>query len=206
MAIGILAKFLAHHDNNMRYVALNCLAKIASKDLQALQRHRGTIVDCLRDQDIRYVKKFTHPCYHLFMYIFIYWCMYVCMNICVYGFIWSIYLSVCLHHVSIYMSAVYIDVYISWSDLCSYLTDNWFVFSIRHRALDLIYLLVNEQNVVTLVKELLGYLQIADAEFRQNICTRICELSEKYVLMCYVSENDCNMNIIVRGECLLIFQ
>jgi len=77
MAVNTLGKFLAHADNNMRYVALNTLAKIAAQELPALQRHRTTVVECLRDQDI----------------------------------------------------------------------------SIRHRALELIYLLVNDSNVIPLTEE-----------------------------------------------------
>jgi AP-1 complex subunit gamma-1 len=36
----------------MRYVALNILAKVVSVDLQAVQRHRSTIVDCVKDADV----------------------------------------------------------------------------------------------------------------------------------------------------------
>jgi hypothetical protein len=55
MAVNVLGKFLAHTDNNMRYVALNTLAKIAVTELRALQQHRTTVVECLRDTDIRCV-------------------------------------------------------------------------------------------------------------------------------------------------------
>lgn len=40
MAVNILGKFLQHNDNNMRYVALNSLAKIATTELQV--RHVTT--------------------------------------------------------------------------------------------------------------------------------------------------------------------
>ena len=36
----------------MRYVALNTLAKVVSVDTQAVQRHRNTIVDCVKDADV----------------------------------------------------------------------------------------------------------------------------------------------------------
>ena len=36
----------------MRYVALNILAKVVSVDLQAVQRHRSTVVDCVKDADV----------------------------------------------------------------------------------------------------------------------------------------------------------
>lgn len=36
----------------MRYVALNTLAKVVAIDGQAVQRHRNTIVDCVKDADV----------------------------------------------------------------------------------------------------------------------------------------------------------
>ena len=45
-------RFLSNRDNNMRYVALNILAKVVSVDLQAVQRHRSTVVDCVKDADV----------------------------------------------------------------------------------------------------------------------------------------------------------
>lgn len=38
--------------NNCSYVALNTLARVVSVDAAAVQRHRGTIVDCVKDADI----------------------------------------------------------------------------------------------------------------------------------------------------------
>ena len=87
LAIGILGPFLLNKDNNTRYVALTMLAKVVETDLSAVQRHRATIVDCLKDPDV----------------------------------------------------------------------------SIRRRALDLLYSLVNKQNVRALVREMLNYLVVADS-------------------------------------------
>lgn len=47
-----ICRFLSNRDNNMRYVALNILAKVVSVDLQAVQRHRSTVVDCVKDADV----------------------------------------------------------------------------------------------------------------------------------------------------------
>ena len=104
LAINILGRFLINRDNNIRYVALNTLHKVVASDPQAVQRHRNTIVDCLKDADS----------------------------------------------------------------------------SIRQRALELVYALVNEANVKVLVKELLSYLMACDVEFKDELTQRICTVVEKY--------------------------
>ena len=52
VSILCLCRFLSNRDNNMRYVALNILAKVVAVDLQAVQRHRSTVVDCVKDADV----------------------------------------------------------------------------------------------------------------------------------------------------------
>jgi AP-1 complex subunit gamma-1 len=52
--------------------------------------------------------------------------------------------------------------------------------SIRRRALDLVYLLVNTKNVRMLVRELLNFLMNADVEFRADLTAKICYVTEKY--------------------------
>lgn len=123
LAVNILGRFLLNRDNNIRYVALNTLAKcIADQSsgvkeeenhvgdveknsaASALQRHRTTVVDCLKDPDI----------------------------------------------------------------------------SIRQRALELIYHLVNQSNVEALTAELLNYLVLCPREHRSDICTRILRVVDKY--------------------------
>ena len=52
LAINILGRFLANRDNNIRYVALASLCKCVGRDTAAVQRHRNTIVECLKDLDV----------------------------------------------------------------------------------------------------------------------------------------------------------
>lgn len=121
LAVNILGRFLLNRDNNIRYVALNTLAKCimeqkqsgreddvvsetANSAMSALQRHRTTVVDCLKDPDV----------------------------------------------------------------------------SIRQRALELIYHLVNESNVESLIAELLSYLVLCPREHRSDICTRILKVVDRF--------------------------
>lgn len=43
------------------YIAMTSLQKIVATDHNAVQRHRGTIVDCLKDQDAS-VKRYHRHC------------------------------------------------------------------------------------------------------------------------------------------------
>ncbi|XP_022776055.1 AP-1 complex subunit gamma-2-like isoform X1 [Durio zibethinus] len=104
LAINILGRFLSNRDNNIRYVALNMLMKAIVVDAQAVQRHRATILECVKDSDA----------------------------------------------------------------------------SIRKRALELVYLLVNESNVKPLTKELIEYLEVSDQEFKGDLTAKICSLVEKF--------------------------
>lgn len=104
LGINILGRFLLSRDNNIRYVALATLQRVVNVDLKAVQRHRATIIDCLKDSDV----------------------------------------------------------------------------SIRKRALDVAYALINEENIKNMTKELLNYLLVADTDFKEELCSRICFAVEKY--------------------------
>lgn len=104
LGVNILGKFLTNRDNNIRYVALNTLIKVVAIEPNAVQRHRNTILDCLRDPDI----------------------------------------------------------------------------SIRRRALDLSFTLINEQNVRSLVRELLAFLEVADAEFKPTMTSQIGIAADRF--------------------------
>ncbi|XP_006340111.1 AP-1 complex subunit gamma-2-like isoform X2 [Solanum tuberosum] len=104
LAINILGRFLSNRDNNIRYVALNMLMRAIAVDSKAVQRHRATILECVKDSD---------P-------------------------------------------------------------------SIRKRALDLVYLLVNETNVKPLTKELTEHLEVSDPEFKGDLTAKICSIVEKF--------------------------
>uniref|UniRef100_A0A480Q9F5 AP-1 complex subunit gamma n=1 Tax=Sus scrofa TaxID=9823 RepID=A0A480Q9F5_PIG len=51
LAVNILGRFLLNSDRNIRYVALMSLLRLVQSDHSAVQRHRPTVVDCLRDPD-----------------------------------------------------------------------------------------------------------------------------------------------------------
>ncbi|XVE75085.1 hypothetical protein DITRI_Ditri12bG0068400 [Diplodiscus trichospermus] len=104
LAINILGRFLSNRDNNIRYVALNMLMKAMMVDAQAVQRHRATILECVKDSDA----------------------------------------------------------------------------SIGKRALELLYLLVNENNVKALTKELIEYLEVSDQEFKGDLTAKICSIVERF--------------------------
>lgn len=104
LAINILGRFLSNRDNNIRYVALNMLMRAITVDAQAVQRHRATILECVKDSDA----------------------------------------------------------------------------SIRKRALELLYLLVNESNVKSLTKELIEHLEVSEQEFKGDLTAKICSIIEKF--------------------------
>ncbi|KAI4328230.1 hypothetical protein L6164_020603 [Bauhinia variegata] len=104
LAINILGRFLSNRDNNIRYVALNMLMKAVTADSQAVQRHRATILECVKDSDA----------------------------------------------------------------------------SIRKRALELVYILVNESNVKPLTKELVDYLEVSDQDFKGDLTAKICSIVAKF--------------------------
>ncbi|XP_061204572.1 AP-1 complex subunit gamma-1-like isoform X3 [Neopsephotus bourkii] len=104
LAINILGRFLLNNDKNIRYVALTSLLKTVQTDHNAVQRHRSTIVDCLKDLDV----------------------------------------------------------------------------SIKRRAMELSFALVNGNNVRGMMKELLYFLDSCEPEFKADCASGIFLASEKY--------------------------
>lgn len=51
---------------------------------------------------------------------------------------------------------------------------------IKKQALDLLYKITNASNVKSIVKELINYLLVADAEFKKELSNKICQICEKY--------------------------
>jgi AP-1 complex subunit gamma-1 len=48
LAVNILGRFLLNSDKNIRYIALTTLQKTVQLDQNAVQRHRSTVLDCLK--------------------------------------------------------------------------------------------------------------------------------------------------------------
>lgn len=78
LAVNILGRFLLNRDNNIRYVALNTLSRTIEQQAReggsvdgansastALQKHRSTVVDCLKDPDISIRQRALELIYHL---------------------------------------------------------------------------------------------------------------------------------------------
>ncbi|XP_011687539.1 PREDICTED: AP-1 complex subunit gamma-1 isoform X4 [Wasmannia auropunctata] len=104
LAVNILGRFLLNNDKNIRYVALNTLLKTVYVDTSAVQRHRSTILECLKDPDV----------------------------------------------------------------------------SIRRRAMELSFALVNANNIRNMMKELLLFLERADPEFKAQCSSNIVMSAERF--------------------------
>ena len=48
LGINILGKFLSNKDANSRYVSLYSLQKVLKHNIEAVQKHRNIILDCLK--------------------------------------------------------------------------------------------------------------------------------------------------------------
>lgn len=88
---------LSNNDNNYKYIALSILQTVAKTDLPSVQKHKNTILECMKDSDI----------------------------------------------------------------------------SIKRRALDLVYLIINTSNIKQIVKECLNFLVIAEPEIKIELTSKV---------------------------------
>jgi AP-1 complex subunit gamma-1 len=52
--------------------------------------------------------------------------------------------------------------------------------SIQKRALELSFALINENNIRSIMKDIMSFLEVSDPEFKSQICTNILTVTEKY--------------------------
>lgn len=104
LAVNILGRFLLNNDKNIRYIALHTLLRTVNVDISAVQRHRSTILECLKDPDV----------------------------------------------------------------------------TIRKRAMELSFALINGQNIRAMAKELLIFLEKADSEFKSHCSSCMVLSAERY--------------------------
>ena len=104
LGVNVLGKFLQNRENNYKYIALNTLQEVAKTDLSAVQKHKTTILECLKDNDV----------------------------------------------------------------------------SVKRRALDLTYVIINQSNIKQIVKECLNFLLVAENEFKLELTTKIGQSLDKY--------------------------
>jgi AP-1 complex subunit gamma-1 len=52
LGINILGKFLQLKDNNSKYLSLFMLKKVLVHDMNAVQKHKQIIMDCLKEKDL----------------------------------------------------------------------------------------------------------------------------------------------------------
>ncbi|XP_068098252.1 AP-1 complex subunit gamma-like 2 isoform X2 [Hyperolius riggenbachi] len=65
LAVNILGRFLLSNDKNIRYIALTSLQRLVQSDHAAVQRHRGTIVEFLKQTDTSVNKRALELCFAL---------------------------------------------------------------------------------------------------------------------------------------------
>lgn len=65
LGVSILGKFLQSKESNLRYVALSSLQQLIKIDIVAVQKHRTTIIECLKDADTSIRRRALEVLFHL---------------------------------------------------------------------------------------------------------------------------------------------
>ncbi|KPJ07940.1 AP-1 complex subunit gamma-1 [Papilio machaon] len=177
LAINILGRFLLNNDKNIRYVALNTLLRTVHVDTSAVQRHRTTILECLKDPDVSIRRRAMELSFALMNSQNIRGMMKELL----------VFLERAEAECRAHCSSAMVLAAERYAPSSKWHLDTLFRLllkdpdvSIRRRAMELSFALMNSQNIRGMMKELLVFLERAEAECRAHCSSAMVLAAERY--------------------------